>query len=309
MEIDQRNVTLRDFSYGVRRFIIGLGKKVLIANVLGRTADYIFSLPTDRIPASLAWLGAIAYTLQIYYDFSGYSDMAIGLGRMFGFHFLENFNFPYIARSIREFWRRWHISLSSWFRDYLYVPMGGSKAGTARTYVNLLMVFLLCGLWHGASWNFVTWGLYHGAFLVMERTPLVKRMLGKMPAVLLHLYVCVVVVVGWVFFRAENLGQAVAYLGAMVRPGTPALFNSQIFLTLNSEFYVVLVVAILGAAPLSGYVGRLFTALKIRMQSPVGLVGAGVLGSLSFLYFGFILLYAIASILGGAHNPFLYFRF
>ncbi|MBE0586337.1 MAG: MBOAT family protein, partial [Desulfofustis sp.] len=154
-QIVHRTTRFDDFTYGIRRFIIGLGKKVLVANVLGRTADYMFSLPADSIPAGLAWLGAVSYTLQIYYDFSGYSDMAIGLGRMFGFRFLENFNYPYAAQSIREFWRRWHISLSSWFRDYLYISLGGNRHGATRTYVNLMIVFFLCGLWHGASWTFV----------------------------------------------------------------------------------------------------------------------------------------------------------
>lgn len=309
LEIEHRTITLEDFAYGARRFIIGLGKKVLIANVLGRSADYIFSLPADRVPASLAWLGAIAYTLQIYYDFSGYSDMAIGLGRMFGFHFLENFNYPYISRSIKEFWRRWHISLSSWFRDYVYIPMGGSKGGPIRTYFNLFTIFFLCGLWHGASWTFVIWGLYHGSFLVLERTVLMQRLLEKMPNGLRHLYVCVVVIVGWVFFRADTMAHAIAFLSAMVRPGTPELFNSQIFLTINREFYLVLVLAIIGSAPLAGYFDRLRALLNLGQQNVAGWIGARTLASVSFLFLGFVLLYSIASILGGAHNPFLYFRF
>ena len=173
-EIEQRTVSLDDFASGVQRFIIGLGKKVLIANVMGRAADTIFATPAETLPATLAWTGSIAFMLQIYFDFSGYSDMAIGLGRMFGFHFLENFNYPYIARSVREFWRRWHISLSTWFRDYLYIPLGGNRHGPVRTGANLLLVFLLCGLWHGASWTFLIWGVYHGIFLVLERVPAVR---------------------------------------------------------------------------------------------------------------------------------------
>ncbi len=248
-ELAHRTVNLDDFAAGVQRFIIGLGKKVLIANVMGRAADYIFSLPPDRLPASLAWLGAIAYTLQIYYDFSGYSDMAIGLGRIFGFHFLENFNYPYIAGSIREFWRRWHISLSSWFRDYLYIPMGGNKDGAFRTGLNLLTVFFLCGLWHGANWTFILWGIYHGCFLVLERTPWGRRAIASAPRVLRHLYVLLVVIVGWVFFRSETFSYAMQYLGAMVNFSTPPLFNSQLFIAINAEFYVTLVLAIIGSAP------------------------------------------------------------
>ena len=159
----------------MRRFVLGLGKKVLIANTLGRAADAIFGLPADELTTPLAWLGLACYTLQIYFDFSGYSDMAIGLMRMFGFRILENFNYPYISRSIREFWRRWHISLSNWFRDYLYIPLGGNQRGERRAYANLVIVFLLCGLWHGASWPFVLWGAWHGAFLVAERAGLDRR--------------------------------------------------------------------------------------------------------------------------------------
>ncbi|HEV3141305.1 MAG TPA: MBOAT family O-acyltransferase, partial [Vicinamibacterales bacterium] len=168
-QLARRLVTLDTFAYGVRRFIVGLAKKVLIANVVAPTADAMFGMPIDRLSAAHAWLGLVCYTLQIYFDFSGYSDMAIGLGAMFGFRFPENFHWPYVAASVQEFWRRWHMSLSSWFRDYLYVPLGGSRLSPARTYVNLVAVFFLCGLWHGASWNFVVWGLWHGLFLVIER--------------------------------------------------------------------------------------------------------------------------------------------
>ena len=162
-------VTIDDFAYGVRRFIIGLAKKVLIANIVAVPADAIFAMPVAQLTAAHAWLGVVCYTLQIYFDFSGYSDMAIGLGAMFGFRFPENFRWPYIAQTVQEFWRRWHISLSTWFRDYLYVPLGGNRVRRHGPYVNLVTVFFLCGLWHGASWNFVIWGLFHGTFLVVER--------------------------------------------------------------------------------------------------------------------------------------------
>ena len=168
-QLARRIVTLDDFAYGVRRFVIGLAKKVLIANIVAGPADKIFALPFAELSTAHAWLGLSCYTLQIYFDFSGYSDMAIGLGRMFGFHFPENFRWPYISDTVQEFWRRWHISLSTWFRDYLYVPLGGNRVSPARTYVNLVTIFFLCGLWHGASWNFAIWGLWHGLFLVIER--------------------------------------------------------------------------------------------------------------------------------------------
>ncbi len=307
-QITKRKTQFDDFYYGSHRFIIGLGKKVLLANVLGRAADYIFSLPTETIPAGLAWLGAIAYTLQIYYDFSGYSDMAIGLGRMFGFNFLENFNYPYISKSIREFWRRWHISLSSWFRDYLYIPLGGSRKGVTRTYLNLIIVFFLCGLWHGASWTFVVWGLYHGCFLVCERFKPVKSLLGILPGPLRHLYVLLVVIVGWVFFRAETFDYALGYLFAMVDFTTPALYNSQLFLNINNEFYIVLIIAVLCSAPIYKKFEKFLLSWDARHSPQAALLNSFVsIGNICFV--GFVLLYSIASLMGGAYNPFLYFRF
>ena len=304
-EIEQRTVSLHDFAGGVQRFIIGLGKKVLIANVMGRAADTIFATPAETLPATLAWTGAIAFMLQIYFDFSGYSDMAIGLGRMFGFHFLENFNYPYIARSVREFWRRWHISLSTWFRDYLYIPLGGNRHGPVRTGANLLLVFLLCGLWHGASWTFLIWGVYHGIFLVLERVPAVRRLLDRLPAPLQHAYVLLVVLVGWVFFRADTFAHALAYLEAMVDFSRPPLFNSQLFLALNNEFSLTLAAAVIGSTPVFMLLQRWRTGRPI-VPAPAmrWLAATAQVGSL-----GFVLVYSIAAVLGGAHNPFLYFRF
>src|SRR2546423_1202781 len=204
---------LADFAYGVRRFILGLGKKVLIANTLGATADRIFALPAAELTTPIAWVGLISYTLQIYFDFSGYSDMAIGLMRMFGFRILENFNYPYVSRSVREFWRRWHISLSNWFRDYLYVPLGGNRRGKRRAYVNLIIVFVLCGLWHGASWPFVLWGLWHGAFLVAERAALGRPL--ERHVWIGHVYALVAVMGGWVLFRCDTLAHALDYYAAL----------------------------------------------------------------------------------------------
>ena len=304
-EIERRTVSLHDFASGVQRFIIGLGKKVLIANVMGRAADTIFATPAETLPATLAWIGAIAFMLQIYFDFSGYSDMAIGLGRMFGFHFLENFNYPYIARSIREFWRRWHISLSTWFRDYLYIPLGGNRHGAVRTGANLLLVFLLCGLWHGASWTFLIWGVYHGIFLVLERVPAVRRLLDRLPAPVQHAYVLLVVLVGWVFFRADTFAHALAYLEAMVDFSRPPLFNSQLFLALNNEFSLTLAAAVIGSTPVFMLLQR-WRAGRPIVPAPAmrWLAATAQVGSL-----GFVLVYSIAAVLGGAHNPFLYFRF
>ncbi len=306
-QIAVRQTSFDDFFYGAQRFITGLGKKVLIANVLGRTADYIFSLPTEVIPMSLAWLGAVAYTLQIYYDFSGYSDMAIGLGRMFGFRFLENFNYPYISTSIREFWRRWHISLSSWFRDYLYIPLGGNRKGEGRTYLHLLLVFFLCGLWHGANWTFVIWGLFHGCFLILERLALTQKILAAVPNAVRHLYVMVTVVIGWVFFRAETLDYAIGYLRAMVTVSTPRLFNSQIFININNEFYFIFIVALLFSMPLYPWLQK-FTLFTDNKDSVAG-YRSFIFTAVNLCLLSFVLFYSISSILRGSYNPFLYFRF
>ena len=202
-QIDKRQVTLPLFNEGAVRFLQGLAKKVIIANIMAKTADEIFALGISDISTPTAWIGIIAYTFQIYFDFSGYSDMAIGLGKMFGFHIHENFNHPYTATSIKDFWRRWHISLSTWFKEYLYIPLGGNREGTLKTYRNLMIVFFLTGLWHGASWNFVIWGLFHGTFLVLERIFPIEKILHF--RLLKSIYTLLVVIVAWVFFRAETL--------------------------------------------------------------------------------------------------------
>ena len=220
-QLARRVVGLEDFAAGVRRFVVGLAKKLLVANLVAVPADRIFAMPPEQWTAAHAWLGIVCYTLQIYFDFSGYSDMAIGLARLFGFRFPENFRYPYVATSVQDFWRRWHISLSSWFRDYVYVPLGGNRASPLRTYLNLVIVFFLCGLWHGASWSFVVWGLYHGAFLVIERLGAAAWLERRSPF-LRHTYVMLVVLVGWVFFRADTMSQAGAYLAAMAGFGVGA---------------------------------------------------------------------------------------
>lgn len=306
--LSSRTTTMEDLLYGIKRFIVGLAKKVLIANVLGKTADYIFSLPADTIFCSLAWLGAISYTLQIYFDFSGYSDMAIGLGRIFGFHFPENFNYPYISRSIQEFWRRWHISLSTWFRDYLYIPLGGNRISPERTYFNLVVVFFLCGLWHGASWTFVFWGLFHGLFLIIERTRFGKKVLEAVPAAIQHLYCLLVVIVGWVFFRSESFGYAIGYLYAMVDVTREPFLNTQLFLRMNNNYYFTLILGILGSMPLFPKIAGM-KWLKRPENEPIFSMQGMLIGNMQLLFFGFILVYSLASVIGNLYNPFLYFRF
>ncbi len=213
-QIRNRVVSHRLFADGVRRFVFGLGKKVLIANTIAGCVDRIFELPASEITFTLAWVAMAGYALQIYFDFSGYSDMAIGLGKMFGFKIPENFNHPYIARSITEFWRRWHMTLSTWFRDYVYIPLGGNRIRNTRTYLNLSAVFLLCGLWHGASWNFIVWGIFHGVLLSVERAGL-SRWLETAPRFLAHIYTLLFLLIGWVFFRAETLPYAMNLLQVM----------------------------------------------------------------------------------------------
>ena len=210
-QIDNRNTDVKEIAEGLRRFIIGLSKKVLISNTMAVTADALFAAGAGELNILSAWIAAIAYMLQIYFDFSGYSDMAIGLGHMFGFRFLENFRYPYISSNIQEFWRRWHISLSTWFKEYLYIPLGGNRKGKARTCLNKMIVFFSTGLWHGANWTFVLWGLWHGVFLLFEQVCPVK----KLPKVLAHIYALIVVCVGFVMFRADTFGQGMFMIGTM----------------------------------------------------------------------------------------------
>jgi alginate O-acetyltransferase complex protein AlgI len=301
-QLARRVVSLEDFAYGAQRFVIGLGKKVLIANIVAAPADKIFELPSAQISLGHAWLGLACYTLQIYFDFSGYSDMAIGLGRMFGFRFPENFRWPYIAQTVQEFWRRWHMTLSSWFRDYLYVPLGGNRGSEARTYRNLVTVFLLCGLWHGASWNFVIWGLFHGAFLVVERLGL-ARIIMRAPRLLRHVYLMLVVMVGWVFFRADTLPHAAGYLRALFGFNlTPAPTPLTLGFHLTPELWLALVAGAIGSAP----VVRAFE----RWRSTGG-DGIEHLGLIAASRAALLVVFAacIMQMAAGTYNPFIYFRF
>lgn len=290
-DLEDREAHFENIVVGLRRFSIGLAKKVLIADAMAAMVDPIFAEPVATIPCAYCWLGAIGYTLQIYFDFSGYSDMAIGLGRVFNFRLLENFDHPYCATSVQDFWRRWHISLSTWFRDYLYIPLGGNRKGSARTYWNLFVVFVLCGLWHGAAWTFVAWGVYHGLGLVAERAGL-GRLVRRLPAVLGNLYVLVFVIVGWVLFRAPDLGYAGSYLAAMFG-GSEAAFRSFAcsikFLTLDRMIF-------LGIGCVAAY--PVFEPLVRRVPETIRLVCAGVLFAGTYIL-------AMTS----AYSPFIYFRF
>ena len=307
-QLARRAVTRAEFAEGVRRFAGGLAKKMLVANVVAVPVRDIFNLPAGELSAAVAWFGVLCYSLQIYFDFSGYSDMAVGLGKMFGFVFLENFRFPYIAQSIRDFWRRWHISLSTWFRDYLYIPLGGNRCSEARNYFNLLVVFFLCGLWHGASWPFVIWGLYHGIFLVLERTrfgPLVDRM----PRPLRHLYALLVVMFGWVLFRAETFSQAAQFFRAMLGFASLSAARQPLARYVTNQALCSLVAGGLFAVPLWPWLkaqcARLAAALPPPLRPGTQLAGYLLESALTVA----LLLVSAAWLAGSTYNPFIYFRF
>ena len=299
-EILTRRETVSDFSAGAVRFLFGLAKKMLLANQLGLMADEIFAVRPEFLTVSLTWLGAIAYTGQIYFDFSGYSDMAIGLGHMFGFHFLENFNYPYISRSVTEFWRRWHISLSTWFRDYVYIPLGGNRCSTARHTRNILVVWALTGFWHGAAWTFLAWGLYYALLLLGEKY-LWGRALERLPALLRHVYALVLILLGWVLFRSESLTYAGQFIAAMFGAAAGGWTDSRSLYYLL-QFRWELLLAIPASLPLRDWALR---RLEARDTTLSGLVltwapKAAALGlfALSFL-----------RLVSSSYNPFIYFRF
>jgi alginate O-acetyltransferase complex protein AlgI len=303
-QLKDRVVTLELFASGVSRFVTGLAKKMLVANVVAIPADHVFGLGASELSPALAWMGVICYALQIYFDFSGYSDMAIGLGRMFGFRFLENFDHPYIARSVTEFWRRWHISLSSWFRDYLYIPLGGNRHGAARTYRNLVLVFLLCGLWHGAAWTFVVWGLMHGAFLVLERLGL-GRALSAGPRALGHLWTLTVVLAAWVVFRAESLGGAGEVFAALT--GATGVGAAELGSIVDARHLVALAAGVVGSMPVAAWLTARLEAWRASSSQPE-VVLALTLGARNVVLAVLFLLSA-AALSSGTHNPFIYFRF
>lgn len=294
-QLDSRVLSVDKFAGGIRRFVTGLGKKVLLANIAGQLWEHSISTASDERTVLLAWLGAIGYTFQIYFDFSGYSDMAIGLGKMFGFDYEENFNYPYMGKSITEFWRRWHISLSTWFKEYVYIPLGGNRKGQLRQIINILIVWTLTGVWHGATVNFMVWGIYFGVLLIIEKLFLGK-ILNKIPKMLSHLYMLVLVLIGWVIFAIDDFGNIITYFGSMF--GNNGIYDSDSIYT-ALKFGIFIVICVIGStgipAELSG---------KIRTKIPPALK---VVAENIFIIFVFIV--SVALLVGDSYNPFLYFRF
>ena len=300
LQLQNRKETLDLFVSGQKRFCYGLGKKVLVSNVLAKVADDIWALEIENLGAAVAWLGIIAYTLQIYFDFSGYSDMAIGLGRMMGFQFKENFDYPYTALSIQEFWRRWHISLSSWFKEYIYIPLGGNRKGKFRTYINLFIVFMLTGIWHGANFTFIFWGLFHGVLQIIERLFLGKWLKKNPIKIFNWIYTIFAVMIGWIYFRSDNIFQANEYVRQLFN-FTGGQYSPVRFLSMN-----VIVVVIFGIL-FSGLIQRL-------LKKSYDMFCAGV-GSSRVLFIAdsavqfAILALSMAALVGGTYNAFIYFQF
>ena len=296
-QIDSREVNFDKVQYGVKRFIIGLSKKMLIANTLGAIADKIFIQAPDTITPLVAWLGAVSYSFQLFFDFSGYSDMAIGLGAIFGFKFMENFNYPYISKSITEFWRRWHISLSTWFKEYLYIPLGGSRCSLKRTCFNLGVVFLLTGLWHGASWTFVVWGAWNGLFIILEKiTGWNKEAKGFWINFSKHIYAIFVFVLGWVLFRSDDLGYAFKYIKNMF--GLVHIHDISYALPYYVDTYevIMLIAALVCSIPVFKNILNVIKENKFLY----GLINIWLL---------FLFLLSSATIAASTYNPFIYFRF
>ncbi len=294
-EIENRKENFSEVVEGLKRFFIGLGKKVLIANQMALIADTIYGGDLATTGTVTLWLAAISYTLQIYFDFSGYSDMAIGLGRIFGFHFLENFNYPYVAKSITDFWRRWHISLSTWFRDYVYIPLGGNRVSKFKWLRNILVVWLLTGLWHGASWNFILWGVYYGIILMIEKV-LLGRIIEKLPKVLQHIYALFFIIIGWVIFRVEDFSQMGIVFQKMFMWQASGIIDNII---LNFDIFSSLpyiLIGIIGSMPLLAGVGE-----KTKQTNSYLIVS-------NLWSFGIFML-SICFLLVATYNPFIYFRF
>ena len=294
-QLSCRRETAAQFAAGIGRFTVGLGKKVLIANQVGALWDTISALPQAQLAAGTAWLGALAFTFQIYFDFSGYSDMAIGLGKMLGFEFLENFDYPYLSRSITEYWRRWHISLGTWFREYVYIPLGGNRHGLSRQILNLIIVWGLTGLWHGASWNFLLWGLYYGVILIVEKVWLL-RPLQKAPAAVQHLYSLLLIILGWIIFALTDFSAIGGYFAALF--GAHGGLDSSTMYLLTSNLILLVIAGFastrLPAKLAAGFVQRLTPAGQTAVKC---------------IFYTGVLLMCIAFLVGDSYNPFLYFRF
>ena len=292
-QIDHREYHVEQFASGVQVFVVGLAKKVLLANNLGMLWDAYKAMPTDQLTTAGAWLGMVAFTFQIYFDFSGYSDMAVGLGRMLGFEFMRNFNYPYISKSLTEFWRRWHISLGSWFREYMYIPLGGNRVSKPRLFFNLLVVWAATGIWHGASWNFLLWGLYFAVMLIIEKAFLLN-VLKKAPAVVQHLYTLFFLLVSWALFALEDFGQMGAYLAAMFGSAGGGLADSAVWYYLRSYLPMLLVAAV-ASTPLAVRVWEKTPQKAVKIVLPILLLGGLTL--------------CTAYLVDATYNPFLYFRF
>lgn len=295
-ELVSRTHSFADMAYGINRFIIGLSKKVILANTLGELGN-ILSKASEKT-VLLYWIQALAFMLQVYFDFSGYSDMAIGLGRIFGFHFLENFNYPFISKSLSEFWRRWHISLGTWFKDYVYIPLGGNRVNLGKWICNIVIVWFLTGFWHGAQWNFILWGCYFAVFLCFEKQ-FIKGFLDKLPAVVGHLYMLFFVTLSFVLFNADGMNESIENLKGMFGVLNIPLSNAETFYHLRSHF-VVIVIAVIGATPL---VNRLVGKMKARIN------GERIVNILEPIVQVALLLLVTGYIIDGSFNPFLYFRF
>lgn len=303
-ELTYREITIERFNQGVSRFIMGLAKKLLIADTLGRVADACFAVPNGELSMGNAWMGMVSYSLQIYFDFSGYSDMAIGIGYMLGFKFPENFNYPYISTSVKEFWRRWHISLSSWFRDYVYIPLGGNRKGKLRSYINQIIVFFLCGLWHGASLMFVFWGLYHGLFLTIEK--MFPKLIEKLPRILKHCYVVLMFMFGWVLFRSNNMTQAINYYKSLFGFYPEHIKEGLVYLNMYAgDFIIALVLGILLSTPIFPY-------LKGKFYNIFDNTSGGnkvLMVTISNLLVLVLFLICIMPLFGSTFKSFIYFRF
>lgn len=297
-ELKTRKTTFDDFTYGVERFILGFSKKIIIANQMGKLADTIFSSPTVDSP--IAFLGGLAYMFQIYFDFSAYSDMAIGMGRIFGFTFLENFNFPYISKSITEFWRRWHISLSSWFKDYVYIPLGGNKKGIKRQILNMFIVWALTGFWHGAEWNFIIWGLYYFVFLVLEKY-IFKKVLNKLPSLFLHLYTLTIVYIGWIIFRCDNLNNLISFFKSLFSFRITTISLNELSVYIES-YWVYFILAFVFQMPI--YYKLVEKIDKIKRKKIKYL-----LISMRYVFLIAIFIISVMFLAYSSYNPFIYFRF
>ncbi|WP_410745633.1 MBOAT family O-acyltransferase [Clostridium neonatale] len=293
-QLTNRKESIQKFSDGVEKFISGLGKKVIIVNNIGLIWDQVIGNSISEISILTAWIGIISFTFQIYFDFSGYSDMAIGLGKMFGFDFYENFNYPYISKSITDFWRRWHISLGTWFKDYIYIPLGGNRTGKAKQIRNIFIVWLITGLWHGASWNYIIWGLYFGIILFIEKSGFLK-ILKKLPGLIRNIYTMFLVIIGWVFFEFTNVKDAFTYIRAMFGANTTGWYDSlSLYLLGTNKTFLIL--AFICSTPIIG------VFIKLFKRNRIGKI-------ITIIFYILIVIIATAYLVGASYNPFLYFKF